>query len=425
MDRHRRKVWYYQGLFTSVKRVRYIIFLRDVLILTVTAFGGPQAHLVLLLKIMVEQRRYLSERDLIELHALCQILPGPTSTQTITAIGYRIGGPKLAFLTLLVWMLPAVSIMTAVAITLSNLQEQELSLAFTRFIQPMAVGFVAYGAYTISQKSVSTPLGVAILLVSAVVSFYIRKPYIFPVLLLVAGFITAINYKKHQPEQKDKIVIKWGNLTLWISIFLAAAIATGFTRAVPVLLFENFYRNGSLIFGGGQVLIPLMYTEFVDFKHYLTSEEFLTGYAIVQAVPGPVFSFSAYIGSLSMRSAGFGGEILGAFVASLGVFLPGTFLIFFMVRFWDALKKYRVIKASLEGVLAASSGMVVAAAFLLLAPLPVDTLNISFVVGTFLLLKFTKIPAPVIIIGGLLAGFLIKPKVIALIYLLPSILPLP
>ena len=409
LDQRRRKAWYYQGLFTSVRRVRYIIFLRDVLILTISAFGGPQAHLTLLLKIMVEQRRYLSEKDLIELHALCQILPGPTSTQTITAIGYRIGGPKLAFLTLLVWMLPAVSVMTMVAITLSNLEEQNLSLAFTRFIQPMAVGFVAYGAYTISTKSVETKTGVVILVVSAVVSYFVRKPFIFPLLLLIAGFITSRNYRKHTPEQKDKIVIRWSNLTLWIGIFLAAALATGFTRAVPVLLFENFYRSGSLIFGGGQVLIPLLYTEFVDFKHYLTSEEFLTGYAVVQAVPGPVFSFSAYIGSLSMRSYGVGGEILGAFVASLGIFLPGTFLIFFMVRFWDALKKYRVIKASLEGILAASSGMVVAAAFLLFEPLEVSALNILFALGTVLLLKFTKVPAPLIIVGGLIAGFLIEP----------------
>ncbi len=392
-----------------MRRVRYVIFLRDVFILTISAFGGPQAHLTLLLKIMVEQRRYLSEKDLIELHALCQILPGPTSTQTITAIGYRIGGPKLAFLTLLVWMLPAVSIMTAIAITLSNLQEQAVSLAFTRFIQPMAVGFVAYGAYTISQKSVDSKAGVLILIAAAVVSYFVRKPFIFPLLLLVAGLATAFNYRKHISEEKEKIVIRWSNLTLWISIFLAAAIATGFTRAVPVLLFENFYRNGSLIFGGGQVLIPLLYTEFVDFKHYLTSEEFLTGYAMVQAVPGPVFSFSAYIGSLSMRSYGVWGEVLGAFIASLGVFLPGTFLIFFTVRFWDALKKYRVIKASLEGILAASSGMVVAAAFLLFEPLDMSVLNVSFVVGTVLLLKFTRIPAPLIILGGVVAGFLIEP----------------
>ncbi len=387
-----------------IRRVRHIIFLKDVFLLTISAFGGPQAHMTLLLKMMVEKRRYLSEKDLIELYALCQILPGPTSTQTITAIGFKIGGPRLAFLTLIVWAIPAVAIMTAVAVTISNLQEQDLSLAFTRFIQPMAVGFVAYAAYTISRKVINTKTGFGIMLVAAVVSFLIRKPYIYPLLIFVAGFATSVKWKKHPREKKEKFHIKWRNIILWISILIAAAILGGITKALPIRLFENFYRNGSLIFGGGQVLIPLLYTEFVDFKHYLTSEEFLSGYALVQAVPGPTFSFSAYIGSLAMREHGIWGEIIGSLVASAGIFLPGTLLIFFMIRFWDALKKYRVIKASLEGITAASSGMVVAAAFLMIEPIPADWLNVLFIALTFVLLKFTKVPAPLIIVGGVVAG---------------------
>ncbi|MEM9831972.1 MAG: chromate efflux transporter [Bacteroidota bacterium] len=407
MDHHRHRPWYSQGVITSIRRVRYFIFLRDVLILTISAFGGPQAHLTLFLKMMVEKRRYLSEKDLMELHALCQILPGPSSTQTITGIGYRIGGPKLAFLTLLVWMLPAVSLMTTAAIVLSNIQEKELSLEFTRFIQPMAVGFVFYAAYTLSVKVVNTRTGIILMIVATITSFLIRKPFIYPLLLLLAGVITALKYRKHPPEKKEKLSVKWGNLTLWISILVVAAITAGITQAIPVRIFENFYRNGSLIFGGGQVLIPLLYTEFVNFKGYLTSEEFLTGYALVQAIPGPVFSFSAFIGSLAMRDYGIGGEVLGAFVASLGIFLPGTFLIFFMLRFWDSLKKYRVIKASLEGIVAASAGMVIAAALLLLEPLELSYLNIGIVVGTALLLQFTKIPAPIIILVGLIGGLTI------------------
>ena len=388
-----------------IRRVRHIIFLRDVFLLTISAFGGPQAHMTLFLRMMVEKRHYLSEKDLIELYALCQILPGPTSTQTITAIGFKMGGPRLAFLTLIVWALPAVTIMTVLAVTISNLQEQDLSLAFTRFIQPMAVGFVAYAAYTISRKVVNTKTGLAIMLVAAVVSFFIRKPYIYPLLIFLAGFITSVKWKKHPHEKKEKFQAKWRNVILWISILVFAAVLGGITKSLPIRLFENFYRNGSLIFGGGQVLIPLLYTEFVDFKHYLTSEEFLSGYALVQAVPGPTFSFSAYIGSLAMREYGIGGEIIGALVASAGIFLPGTLLIFFMIRFWDALKKYRVIKASLEGITAASSGMVIAAAFLLMEPIPSDWINGVFIVATFLLLKFTRVPAPLIIVGGLIAGF--------------------
>ncbi len=356
---------------------------------------------------MVEKRRYLSEKDLMELYALCQILPGPSSTQTITGIGYRIGGPKLAFLTLLVWMLPAVSLMTIAAIILSNIQEKDLSLEFTRFIQPMAVGFVFYAAYTLSVKVVNTRSGIIIMVIATIVSFLIRKPFIYPLLLLLAGVVTALKYRKHPREEKGKLSVRWGNLTLWISILVVAAITAGITQAIPARIFENFYRNGSLIFGGGQVLIPLLYTEFVNFKAYLTSEEFLTGYALVQAIPGPVFSFSAFIGSLAMRDYGVGGEVIGAFMASLGIFLPGTFLIFFMLRFWDSLKKYRVIKASLEGIVAASAGMVIAAALLLLEPIELSYLNISIVVGTALLLQFTKVPAPIIILVGLTLGILL------------------
>ena len=341
------------------------------------------------------------------MYALCQIIPGPTSTQTLTAVGYRIGGAKLAYLTLLVWCIPAVSMMTAFALIMSSFQERDISLSFTKFIQPMAVGFVAYGAYTISRKVVNTKMGYALMSISAMICYFIRTPYIFPVLLILSGVITARNFRKQAVEEKEKFVIHWGNFMLWAGVFISAAILGGITRDLPIRLFENFYRNGSLIFGGGQVLIPLLYTEFVEFKRYLTSQEFLSGYAMVQAVPGPVFSFSAYMGALSMREYGYAGKIIGALCAAAGIFLPGTFLIFFVIRFWESLKKYRVVKASLEGIIAASSGMVIAAAVLLFEPLETNVFNVSFMVGTACLLRYTRIPPPLIILGGLIAGLIL------------------
>jgi chromate transporter len=116
----------------KAKKIRYFIFLKDIFILSVSAFGGPQAHLAMLFETMVNKRKYLSEKELIELHALCQILPGPTSTQTITALGFKIGGPNLAYLTLLVWMMPAVSIMIAAAIMISSFQENNSSVVVSR-----------------------------------------------------------------------------------------------------------------------------------------------------------------------------------------------------------------------------------------------------------------------------------------------------
>lgn len=283
-------------------------FLKDVLQLSVTCFGGPQAHLAYYQRVLVEKGEYLTEKDLLELYALCQIVPGPTSTQTLTSVGYRLGGPSLAYFTLFIWMLPAVIIMTVAGVLIGSFQEKELSLAFTRFIQPMAVGFVAYAAYTISLKTVNTRIGFILMVASAVISYFVKTPLIFPIILLMAGLITAFNYKLHPKEEKKKFSVPWANFFLWAGVFIFAAALGGITKALPIKLFENFYRNGSLIFGGGQVLVPMLYTEFVQYAkplHFPTSPtEFLSGYALAQAVPGPVFSFSAYIGALSMRESG-------------------------------------------------------------------------------------------------------------------------
>ncbi len=395
------------------RQVRYLIFLKDVLVLSVSTFGGPQAHISYFLRTLVNKRKYLSEEDLLEINSLCQVLPGPTSTQTLTAIGYKIGGPNLAYLTLLVWILPAVILMTLAAIILGSFKERNISLEFTRFVPAMAVGFVSYAAYTMSIKTVHTRTGIVLMVLAAVLSYFILayfpavSPFFYPVALLVAGVVTAFKYKSHPKEAKIPIRIGWANFILWAGVLIAAATLGALTHSLPIRLFENFYRNGSLIFGGGQVLTPLLYTEFVEVKHYLTSIEFLSGYAIAQSIPGPVFSFSAYIGALSMKNAGIGSQIVGALLSAAGIFLPGTFLIFFVIRFWESLKKFRAVRASLEGITAASAGLVAAAAIFLFEPLDNTFITYTVTIATFALLTFTKIPAGLVIVLGLLLGLIL------------------
>lgn len=387
-----------------IKKVRYYIFLKDVILLTISAFGGPQAHFAMMLDVLVHKRGYLDEKDLIELTALCQFLPGPTSTQTLTAIGFKVGGPNLAYLTLLIWITPAFLIMTFAGIFISALEDYNISMEFARFIKPMAVGIVAYSAYVIIKKVVTTKLAVVLMIVAAVASYLVRTPYVFPVILLVGGSITAFDYKRHEKEEKERIKIQWSNFVLWAGVLIGAALIGASVDWLGIRIFENFYRIGSLIFGGGQVLVPFMYTEFVEFKQYLTSEEFLSGFALVQAVPGPVFSFASYVGSISMKEYGMFGQMMGGFMAALGIFLPGTFLIFFVIRFWEELKKFRIVKASLDGVNAASSGMILAAVVLLFQPLMGDYLNYAIMIGTFALMFTKKIPTPYLILAGLILG---------------------
>jgi chromate transporter len=387
-----------------LRKTRNIIFLRDVFILALTAFGGPQAHIALFLDVLVKKRAYLSEEELIELNALCQVLPGPTSTQTVTAIGYQKGGANLAYLTLIVWCFPAISLMAFAGVFISYWGEVGGNMAFAKYVLPIAVGFVAYAAIKISSKVVQTNLGGALMVLSAVASYFIQNPWIFPALILTGALLTAWKYKQQPKEEKEPLKFKWGNLVVFILVLAAAALLGAYTKSRFVLLFENFYRNGTIIFGGGQVLIPYLHTEFVEFKSYLSSSEFLTGWGFVQAVPGPVFSFTAFIGALSVREYGILGELFGAFLASAGIFLPGTFMIFFAIGVWAQLKKYRIVRASLEGINAAASGMILAAALILFDQIPVSIINMGLILLTYFLLAFSRVPSPVIIIAGILLG---------------------
>lgn len=389
-----------------IRRFRYIIYLMDILLLSLTAFGGPQVHLMMMIERLVRKRRYITEEELLELQALCQVLPGPSSTQTVTAIGLKIGGQPLAYLTLVVWSIPAMVLMTAAAIGIHYLETKSISLDFTRFVGPMAVAFLMHGASSITRRVVHNRLGWTFLIISTILAYLYPSPYMTPVLIILGGVAASLNFKKHEKMEKAPIRIKWRPIIFWISVLVAAAIVGKITNSLPVRLFENFYRNGSLVFGGGQVLVPILYNEFVEFKSYLTEQEFLAGMALTQVVPGPVFSIATFVGSMSLQSHGIFGQIVGGFVATTGIFLPGTFFIFFAYPFWNQLKKYRGIRASLEGVHAASCGLTIAAAISLFQPMMTNWQPLATVIATLLVLTFAKIPSYFIILGGLVLGLL-------------------
>jgi chromate transporter len=387
-----------------IRRFRYIIYLMDILLLSLTAFGGPQVHLMMMIERLVRKRRYVTEEELLELQALCSILPGPSSTQTVTAIGLKIGGQPLAYLTLLVWSLPAMVLMILAAIGIHYMERNAISLNFTRFVGPMAVAFLMYGASSIARKVIHNTQGWTFLVISTILAYLYPSPYMTPVLIVCGGVASSLNFKKLEKMEKAEIRIKWRPIIFWISVLITAAIIGKITNSLPVRLFENFYRNGSLVFGGGQVLIPILYNEFVEFKHYLTEQEFLAGMALTQVVPGPVFSIATFVGSVSLQSHGWFGQIVGGFVATAGIFLPGTFFIFFAYPFWDQLKRYRGIRASLEGIHAASCGLTISAAISLFQPMMTSMQPLATVILTLVVLSFGKVPSYIIIIAGLLLG---------------------
>lgn len=388
-----------------MKKIRRLIFLKDVLILACTSFGGPQVHLAMFIELFVKKRNYLTEAELLELQALCAFLPGPTSTQTITALGYKIGGPNLAYITLLVWITPAVAVMTAAAFGMTYLQNRDL----IRFIQPIGVAFIIHAGFILGQKVIKNSTGIILMFISAIFAFYYQSPWVCPIALMIGGTFTSFNYKDYPKQTKHKMVIPWANFNLFWGFLLFLAVLGHFTDYEPVRLFENFYRNGSLVFGGGQVLAPMLYTEFVEFKHLVRGDDFLTGMALSQALPGPVFALTSYLGVLVMKGGTWYEQLLGSAVGAAGIFLPGTFLIFFVYRIWGQLKQYRGIRASLDGINATSIGLTLAAACTFLVPMVqrVDILGFITVMITFALIHLTKIPTFFIFLGGLILGLIV------------------
>jgi chromate transporter len=388
----------------NFRQVRLIIYMLDVIKLACTAFGGPQMHFTQFHKILVIKRQYITEAELKELNSLCSMLPGPTSTQTITAIAYKLGGPSLAFLTLFIWVLPASILMTLFAFIVTRFSIENPRLHFLKYIQPMAVGFIIFAAYKIKSIFVTRIHHWVLMILAAAVAIIFNTPYIFPVLLIIGGFVSTQINKANYRDVKPIKNINWSNFFLFVGVFLLAAVLGALTKNKAVLLFENTYRYGSLVFGGGHVLIPMMYSQFVEFKQYIKPDAFIAGVGVLQAIPGPVFSISTYTGALSLNDWGVHGLLIGAFIGTAAIYLPGIFLIFFVYPIWTQIKNYSPIKHAIEGINATSAGLVVASAYLLFQPVAINEANMMALLVTLFLLLITKLPYPIIVIFCILAG---------------------
>ncbi|ARS39756.1 chromate transporter [Sphingobacteriaceae bacterium GW460-11-11-14-LB5] len=395
---------------------RQWLFIRNVIFFTFTSFGGAQAHLALLLKYFVQSTKFISEEELLELNALAQVLPGPASTQTLVGIAWKVGKLKLAIITFLIWILPTATIMTFAAISYALLDQKQKFNDVLEYIQPIALGIVAYGAWKLGKKVLSSQVSIFLAIASVIATLVLRNAYVFPLSILIGGMISsAIETPKEEAELRVKLFsnINPKKLVYFLGALLLFALVGAIINrtspfSLPIRLLENFYRNGILVFGGGQVLVPLMFTEFVEMKHYLPSSGFLSGFALQQALPGPTFSFTSYLGALSMKNFGYGlwGQILGGLIGVIGINLPGLILVLFIVPFWDDLKKISRIRHSLSGINAVSVGFIIAAFVLLLIPMGFNWIFLGIMLATFLLLNFTKISPPVIVLAGILIGYL-------------------
>lgn len=389
-----------------METITWSTFLKDVLICSLGAYGGPEAHFGVFADQLVVKKKYLTEEELVELIALTGILPGPSSTQTIVAIGYKMGGPWLALLTMLIWALPVLTLMTLLSFLSQFFSNMNISQDGLRYIGPMAVGFIVVAAFRIGRKVVKDKITLLLLLMGGVTTYFIRAPWVFPLVLLIGGLVSIFTSKEKNLWNHVKFNPPWKYLIAFGIIAVGSLLLTLIWDNRIIRLFESFYRYGYLVIGGGQVVVPLMYSELVEVNQYMTNQEFLTGFGLVQGLPGPMFSFSAYAGGMAARGGSVLNQILGAAAGGMAIFLPGILLIYFIYPIWENLKGIKGIKVSLKGVTAVAGGLIAVAAIILMQQSGFVFDNVIVMIITVVLLITKKIPAPLIVIVVLAAGFI-------------------
>jgi chromate transporter len=386
----------------------------------------------MVMKTFVEKRRDVTKEELMEYVSFCQMLPGASSTQILTLIGYKRGGIPLAVATLIIWILPACTLMGILSFVVTKIGTTNLQTGLFQFIQPMAIGFLAYAAVKTFGISVTNLITRIIMVSATLITFLLFKtPWVFPALIILGGITT--NFSSNRIPEKEKIrprQIRWTNIWLFVLIFLIAGYLSETARKQEwqdrkaYNLFENFYRFGSFVFGGGDVLIPMMLDQYVvrptapKFVNggqniiRIDKSELLTGAGIVRAIPGPVFSIASYTGGIALKRQGPKKQLLGCVIGSIGIFLPSALLVLFFFPVWQNLKKFIVVYRALEGINAVVVGLISGSTLYLLKDVSligfntVTIFNVAVIAGTFATLTYSRIPAPVIVLACLLLGWI-------------------
>lgn len=370
------------------------------------AFGGPQAHIALLQERFVARRRWLDEPRFVELLGLSQGLPGPTSTQMVIAVGAARAGPGGGLLALFLFLLPAATIMGLAGLGTTFFFADGYRPPWLEGIRPATVALVAVAAWRLGQAVVNSRLTMGLMLLGAIVAILLRQPWAFPAALAAGGLVSAFALRRQRTAADDGgapltnlgISRLAGAILLLLFLGLLAGLtATRLLLDWPALqLFESFYRTGSLIFGGGQVVLPMLLTEVVD-GGLVTEQQFLDGFALMLALPGPMFSFSAYLGAIA-------GGVPGMALALVGLFLPGTLIIYAVLPFWERVRRYPWLRIALVGVNATAIGLVVGVVFLLWERAEPGPAGAVIALLSFGAVVFYRLPAPAVILGAGLVG---------------------
>lgn len=373
--------------------------------LGLTSFGGPVAHLGYFHNEYVKRRKWITETAYSDLIALCQFLPGPASSQVGISIGMIRGGMVGGFLSWLGFTFPSALLLILFAMFMEGLPEGDVP-GWIQGLKIVAVAVVAHAVSSMAAKLAPDRSRMTMAIAASIFVLLFPTAWIQILVIVLSGLFGFIMFR-HQGEKTSEDMdtrfskkVGLVSLTLFFLLLIGLPFIRSFTPNPTLDLFDVFYRVGSIVYGGGHVVLPLLEKETVPLG-WLSAESFLAGYGAAQAVPGPLFTLSAYIGAVT-------GGISGGMVATVAMFLPSFFLVYGILPFWNSIRKNERVRAALMGINAAVVGILLAALYN-----PVFTsaikgpVEFSLSLVAFLFLAFWKWPAWAVVVATALAGQLV------------------
>ncbi len=372
--------------------------------LGLTSFGGPIAHLGYFHEEYVRRRKWLDEKSYADLVALSQFLPGPSSSQVGIGIGVMRGGTIGGFISFIGFTLPSVIALIIFASLLHTFGIEDAG--WISGLKIVAVVVVAHAILGMAKNLTPDIQRKTIALFALSLTLLWQDALTQIGVILFAALIGFLIYRNEKTEEKENQIKfplsrRFGAicLTLFFGLLLLLPVLRSIFSIEWIALFDSFYRSGSLVFGGGHVVLPLLEQELVP-TGWISEEQFLAGYGAAQAVPGPLFTFAAYAGTV------IGGWSIGL-LATVAIFLPAFLLILGALPFWARLRHNEHIKGAIMGVNAAVVGILIAAFYNPIWTSSIHT-SVHFVIAAILfsLLVYWKLPPWVIVLAGAVSGLI-------------------
>ena len=383
----------------------FLIFLR----LGLTSFGGPVAHLGYFREEFVTRRHWLSDRSYADLVALCQFLPGPASSQVGIALGFSRAGYSGALAAWAGFTLPSAIVLILFAIGITTVGNS-FSTGVLQGLKIVAVAVVAQAVWGMARSLCTDAKRITIMMLATCTVLLVPSVWSQVGVIFLAGIAGITLFKPAQLPAHDPLPIHISRRTgsIWLAIFFILLIALPLaSEALPnhtLAMIDSFYRAGSLVFGGGHVVLPLLQTEVVP-TGWVDEEVFLAGYGATQAMPGPLFTFAAFLGaSMSTAPSGW----MGGMIALIAIFVPSFLLVVGALPFWEQLRQNLYTQAALGGINASVVGLLIAALYQPVwtsAILSAQDFGLALI--AFVALMFWKLPPWLVVIAGGMAGWVL------------------